>query len=144
MSYNTDLQNNNTSLQEILATINSLPEAGSGGSGGAAIETCILNLNFNMSPGSSFSGVYCTTLLNGVVSTNYIECNNSSKTIENVILNSPVIILATSNDIKGIAITSGASGTSNCYNNIDGNGQVHIAIPTWVSSSTNKCSISVC
>lgn len=31
MSYNTDLQNNNTSLQEILATINNLPEAGSGG-----------------------------------------------------------------------------------------------------------------
>lgn len=41
MSYNIDLQNNNTSLQEILATINNLPEAGSGGSsdeGGSSLE----------------------------------------------------------------------------------------------------------
>ena len=36
MSYNTDLQNNNTSLQEILATVNSLPEAG--GSSGSGLE----------------------------------------------------------------------------------------------------------
>lgn len=36
MSYNTDLQNNNTSLQEILATVNSLPEAG--GSSGDGLE----------------------------------------------------------------------------------------------------------
>lgn len=38
MSYNTDLQNNNTSLQEILATINNLPEAGSGGGSGGGVE----------------------------------------------------------------------------------------------------------
>lgn len=31
MSYNTDLQSNNTDLQAILDTINALPEAGSGG-----------------------------------------------------------------------------------------------------------------
>ncbi len=38
MSYNTDLQNNNTSLQEILATINNLPEAGGSGSSGGGLE----------------------------------------------------------------------------------------------------------
>lgn len=35
MSYNTDLQNNNTSLEEILAKINALPEAGGSGESGS-------------------------------------------------------------------------------------------------------------
>lgn len=38
------LNSNTAALQEILATVNALPEAG-GGSGGAEIETCTLTIN---------------------------------------------------------------------------------------------------
>lgn len=49
MSYKSDLQQNNTDLQAILADVNALPDAGSGG--GGAIETCTVKIN---SQGSTF------------------------------------------------------------------------------------------
>lgn len=42
MSYNTDLQNNNADLREILNAVNVLPEAGTGG-GGAELNTCTVS-----------------------------------------------------------------------------------------------------
>lgn len=44
MSYNSELQSNNTDLQAILETINNLPEAG--GSGGGGIETCSVTISW--------------------------------------------------------------------------------------------------
>ena len=51
-SYNTELQQNNTELQSILAAVNALPDAGGGGS----VETCTVELLAD-SPASS-SNVY--------------------------------------------------------------------------------------
>ena len=43
MSYKSDLQQNNTDLQAILADVNALPDAGSGGGG---VETCTVHYRF--------------------------------------------------------------------------------------------------
>ena len=67
MSYNTDLQSNNADLQSILNTINSLPEAGSGGSGGGQdIQTCRVCISGGM---SVWNVVAATVYENGVIST---------------------------------------------------------------------------
>ena len=87
MSYNTDLQNNNTSLQEILATINNLPEAGSGGgtSGGTNnIEVCSLKFLNN----TSGIIIYYTKYENNTIATIREVLTNSPSVISNVICNS--------------------------------------------------------
>lgn len=90
-NYNTSLQSNNTDLQSILDTINALPEAG--GSGGASVETCTVNLSYTgfMSffiidylsenldvQGGSFGGMVGST---GIKSANVVK--NSIVLIEN-------------------------------------------------------------
>ena len=63
MSYNTDLQNNNTSLQEILATVNSLPEAG-GSSGGGLEWIDVLSLPVNSTGTNSYALPYNEYIIN--------------------------------------------------------------------------------
>lgn len=83
MTYNTDLQSNNVELQEILNTINTLPEAGGGG--GAAIETCTVTF-------SDSTNYAASVLENGEIVTRhgYLESDNPfvPLSIENVVKNS--------------------------------------------------------
>lgn len=65
MSNKTELQNNNLELQEILADINALPNAG----GGSAIETCTIRVT---TPNGEEVGVYSyafTLFENGAIAT---------------------------------------------------------------------------
>ncbi|MBR2388209.1 MAG: hypothetical protein IKB02_05960 [Clostridia bacterium] len=45
MSYNSELQANNTDLQDILDTINNLPESGGGGGGSGDVPTCTITIS---------------------------------------------------------------------------------------------------
>lgn len=58
MSYKSDLQSNNTDLQSILDTINSLPEAGSGG---GSVETCTVTITSNDGSASVLEAISYTT-----------------------------------------------------------------------------------
>lgn len=49
MAYDIDLQSNNTELQEILDTINALPEAGSGGESSSGFEPLTYSLEIDTS-----------------------------------------------------------------------------------------------
>ena len=97
MSYNTDLQTYNQSLQSILDTINNLPEAGSGGSGGeAAIETCTVTFE-DLTMGDCIIWlVSAMTVENGIHKMyNYIPSNNTtinSLTIPNVVCGSTLVL----------------------------------------------------
>lgn len=86
MSYNTDLQNNNTSLQEILATVNSLPEAGGSSGGGVEIETCTVLIYGD----SVWETGYYTTFEDGQIVTKTIPSEDTSITLDNVINNSMI------------------------------------------------------
>lgn len=88
MTYNTDLQSNNVELQEILNTINSLPEAGSGG--GTAVETCTV---YNE---QIFDIVYVTAYVDGSFTTVQI---NGGESNEQVVKNS-LATLVTSEAIE--------------------------------------------
>lgn len=86
MSYNTDLQNNNTSLQEILATVNSLPEAGGSSGGGTEIETCTIDI---VATGAIQCRIYYSTLVNGEIKGQFALCDitdDSPLSIANVIV----------------------------------------------------------
>lgn len=72
------LNNNTTALQEILATVNALPEAG--GSGGS-VETCTVTLT--IAPGSTSTiPAYCATCYVGANKTpTYANMNNNPTSV---------------------------------------------------------------
>lgn len=76
MSYNTDLQTNNTNLQSILDTINALPEAGSGSIQTAAVTISIeapLSMVGSLCYVSS-DGLKQIELMNYELDTTTVEC----------------------------------------------------------------------
>ena len=96
MSYKTDLQSNNVDLQSILNTINSLPEAGSGGGG---IETCTVTIkNTDTIVPLYIDWIYAAVVTNGVImkySAEYISLlNGGTFIIENCVKNSIVVFQA--------------------------------------------------
>ena len=89
MAYDTDLQSNNAELQEILNTINALPEAGSGGSGGGSLDTCTLKIIDNLGYGSV--SVSYQTFSDGVITHIFNNRLPSGESVfENVLCNSAV------------------------------------------------------
>ena len=84
------LTNNTAALQEILATVNALPEAG-GGSGGAEIETCtVTTTGVGISLPVSF-----TTYENGTFSPAPLPYVNGlyAGPVENVVCGSAMVVL---------------------------------------------------
>lgn len=102
MSNKTQLQTNNTTLDSYIARINaaketaaSLPEAGSGDSGGgASVETCTVTIN-NYS-GECFSGIIAT-VIEGGQEVPYISVApgqvNLPVTISNIKCGTPIVII---------------------------------------------------
>ena len=103
MSYNSDLQNINTSLQSILDTVNALPDAGSGGGGN--IETCTVEIISQS--GSAFA--YGCNVINADGEKESIgeDFNTDFVTsIENVECNSIFGMLCTNVDFLGYTTTN--------------------------------------
>ena len=86
-NYNTTLQTNNSSLEEIITQLNAMPDAGSG-SGGTSVETCTISITFH----SASIGQYVfTTYENGAFSGAYRMSTTTSLTsitIPNVVVGS--------------------------------------------------------
>lgn len=80
------LEQNTTSLDEVLAMVNALPDAGGGG--GGSVDTCSLRIAAN----ASKTRVECTTLSGGVITHTVVDPTTSSHTISNVICGSMVFI----------------------------------------------------
>ena len=73
-----NLKNNTASLQVILDTVNSLPEAGNGG---ASLETCTVTVYGEQSATYPTGIVYTTVDANGSITYKYDTCSTSSITI---------------------------------------------------------------
>lgn len=105
MSYNTDLQTNNSSLQSILDTINNLPEAGSGGSGGVGLTTCTVTI---MS--ESESTIYYVSANNdGSVSYDTLEHPGVFSTQTIITLSNTLIVVKSNYTYVNSAYAQGAS-----------------------------------
>jgi hypothetical protein len=96
MSYNTDLQTNNTNLQSILDTINNLPEAGSGGGSDASVDTCTVRFEDLTMCDCIIWFVSAMTVENGIQKMyNYIPSNSdmiTSLVIPNVACGSTLVL----------------------------------------------------
>lgn len=104
MDYKTELQSNNTDLQALIAKANALPDAGSGGTGGANIETCTIRLLAGPTIIAQTMQVIASAYENNAISTINQTANvffdeeedgvNASVTaINNVINNTPVTLV---------------------------------------------------
>lgn len=94
MNIKSELQSNNVDLQTVLDKVKSLPDAGSGGSGGGgAVETCTLVLV------NDWVNEFCfavTRFVDGEITDNNWDntvWDGDSMTIENVLCNSSVGIV---------------------------------------------------
>lgn len=83
MSYNSELQANNTDLQDILDTINNLPESGGGGGGSGDVPTCTITIN---SFAANITYAMYTTYENG----EYIYHDENYSAVSNITLNNVV------------------------------------------------------
>ena len=84
------IKNNTTSLQNLLETINNLPDAGSGG---ASVDTCTIVINNPYPTYVTISGVSATIYEEGIIKTYVITSASQISypiTIDNVICNSPI------------------------------------------------------
>lgn len=79
------LEQNTTALDEVLAMVNALPDAGGGG---GSVDTCSLRIAAN----ASQAKVACTTLSGGVITHTEVSPTTSSYTISDVICGSMVFI----------------------------------------------------
>ena len=103
MSYNTDLQAKNTRLQNLLDTINALPDAGSGG--GSNVKTCTVTC----SVASSLSSIRIqyTSLVDGESTFNTSAISNGT-ILQNCLCNSIFIVIGP--DMMGMINSSNSSG----------------------------------
>lgn len=118
-SINSELATQDDLIAQLSAAVNSLPDAGSGGSGGAELKTCTLTITTD-----SFMEVYgvCATMfVNGTVSSVSFACDYGNiealvtpYVIENVLVNSAVFIQARQYALMGIT-TNGVSKTDSFY-----------------------------
>lgn len=91
MSNKTQLQTNNTDLDALIARVNaakdtasSLPDAGSGGSGGGSVETCTVTIQANYR-----TYVFLTVYSNGYITVESVPVDAGNVvTVENVVKNS--------------------------------------------------------
>lgn len=91
-----NLSKNTTDLQAILAAVNALPEAGSGG--GASVETCTVTISVETTNAQYIAcvAVY-TTFENGIMSVTYTTPSISNATtpqvtLQNVVRNSMLAV----------------------------------------------------
>lgn len=80
----TQLNENTTSLQEILEAVNNLPEAGSGG--GASFQTCDVTLVINGASGLVMEGAYTNEEQEWVSITGYIGTTKTYTVLKNTML----------------------------------------------------------
>lgn len=85
------LEQNSTSLDEVLAMVNALPNAGSGG--GASVETCTLKLVDNLGYGSFAYSIF-TCIVDGEISyiSGMVE-RGGTTIIENVARGSNILLV---------------------------------------------------
>lgn len=105
---NNKLSTNNTDLASILNTINNLPEAGSGGSGGGSVDTCTVTLNSTYA--SNMASITATIVENGEIKIKTVSnINSTSYTINNVLCGSPIILLFFMQYDWSVSYSGGAS-----------------------------------
>lgn len=102
MSNKTQLQTNNTALDGYIARINaakdvaaSLPEAGSGGSGGGSVETCTVTVTAMMNP---LTKIAAMRYVDGVFEQVSGLIMMVGSTIDNVVCGSLVTVICTSTE----------------------------------------------
>lgn len=126
------LEQNSTSLDEVLAMVNALPDAGGGGGGGASVETCTVTV-------TSTQGMYSagyTEYSDGTLDAKSPSVWNAmSLNMENVVVGSMVSVTVYSTTTLNI-VTNNATMISNvsvggntcaiCFK-IDGNASIDIS-----------------
>lgn len=97
-NYNSTLQTNNSSLEEIITQLNNMPDAGS--SGGGSVETCTVNLS--TSDGYISEYIYDHIVDGKINSTRVVTTDSStvSVTLNDVVCGTFLFVRWTSNSIS--------------------------------------------
>ena len=142
MNYNRELQGNNTELQEILAAVNALPNAGSGG--GGSLATCTVRIYFAnlpwLIPGDMAAIAY-NKVENGSITTKVEEIeirNNGEVTFTDVPCGSSITLIDYSGKSSYWAETDGTAELT--Y--VD-TGYLMVYIFTSPTVSNESCTITV-
>jgi hypothetical protein len=155
MSNKTQLQTNNTNLDALISRVNaakdtaaSLPEAGSGGSGGGSIETCTITFD-NISWGCPIVIVSAMVVENGIYQTytNFSDTGNQlyTITIPNVVCGSEIGLGSCFDVGYGNAPYIEISGTAsfNSWNHLHGVNTKFMTMTFTAPSVPNEnCTIS--
>jgi hypothetical protein len=102
------LEQNTTSLDEVLAMVNALPDAGGGGGGGASAETCTVEIT--LSGGITGTSCSATCFENGVYVDTLLSGNFTSKTLTNVVCGSSITVCTYYSLNTGVVIINTANG----------------------------------
>jgi hypothetical protein len=95
MSNKSRLQTNNTNLQALINKANTLPDAGSGGSGGGSVETCTVIFNYVTSSMMELQAIAYIGLGTSGPELKSIQpsaTENYTITLENVLCNSILLV----------------------------------------------------
>lgn len=128
------IQDNTTALQEILETVNALPEAGSGG---ASVETCDITITISKggSAGVSFYAIsYSVTTISTITGTGYYKIatnnigvvNEYPTTITATVPKGSIISVWYANADNNVSVTVSSGMTVNRH--------IHSLIPTTISA----------
>lgn len=115
---------------------------GGGSSSSSGIEIGTVKVVNGTPMGTTISNIYYSYLDdNGNIISSFVNANNKTVTLENVIFNSVIVIIAYGSTMN-VSVSVG-QGEGTVYSNIDGNSTIHIYIPKAISSAYGYASVAI-